>query len=69
MLGRRAGGVHRGGDLVEPVLEEVTVGVERHGRRAVAEHLLDDLHVGAGGDREAGCGVPELVGVQVGYAD
>ncbi|HET6561335.1 MAG TPA: hypothetical protein VFG72_05620 [Marmoricola sp.] len=29
--------------LVEPVLEEVAVGVERHGRRAVAEHLLDDL--------------------------
>ena len=50
---RFAGPIHRVADLVEPVLEEVAVGVERHRRRAVSEHLLDDLDVGAGRDREA----------------
>jgi hypothetical protein len=64
-----ARGVEGIADLVEAVLEEVPVGVQRHRRRAVAEHLLDHLHVGAGGDREAGRCVPELVRVQIGYAD
>ncbi|RYB96208.1 hypothetical protein EUA06_01085 [Nocardioides glacieisoli] len=45
-----AGPAQRIADLVEPVLEEVTVGVEGHRRRAVSQHLLHDLDVGTAGD-------------------
>ncbi|MFZ2015143.1 MAG: hypothetical protein WAV00_15085 [Nocardioides sp.] len=61
--------VHRGTYLVEPVLEEVAVDVEGHRSRGVAQHLLDDFDVGAGGDGEAGGGLPQLVGMQLGHAD
>jgi hypothetical protein len=61
--------IHRLADFIEPVIEQVTVGVGRHGRRAVPEHLLDDLDAGAAGDREAGRGVPELVRVEVRNTD
>jgi hypothetical protein len=69
LLGGGACGVEGVADLVQSDLEEVPVDVRCHGRRAVPEHLLDDLDVGAGGDREAGRGVPQLVRVQVGHAD
>jgi hypothetical protein len=49
------------GDVVETIVEEVAVLVERHGRRLVSEHLLHDLDVGAGRDGQAGGGVTELV--------
>jgi hypothetical protein len=39
------GGFHGGRDLVEPVVEEVPVGVECHRGGGVPEHLLDDLDV------------------------
>ncbi|MFN8194695.1 MAG: hypothetical protein U0R80_10490 [Nocardioidaceae bacterium] len=61
--------VKRVADLVEAVLEEVAVGVQRHGGGGVSEHLLDDLDVGPRGDGQAGGGVPQLVRVQVGNAD
>jgi len=61
LLRGRAGGIEGVADLIEPVLEEVAVGVEGHGRRAVSEHLLDDLDVSAGGDGKAGGGVAQLV--------
>jgi hypothetical protein len=48
-------------DGVEAVLEEVSVEVERHRRGLVPEHLLHDLQVGSGRDREARGGVPKLV--------
>ena len=64
-----AGAVQRVTDLVEAVLEEVPVGVQRHGGGGVTEHLLDDLHVRPGRDREAGGGVAQLMRVQVGDAD
>jgi hypothetical protein len=57
------------GDLVEPVVEQVAIGVESHRRRGVTEHLLDHLDVGATGDRETGRGVAELVRVQAEKAD
>jgi hypothetical protein len=41
LLGRCAGRIHGVAHLVEAVLEEVTVGVERHRGRGVAELLLD----------------------------
>lgn len=41
----------------------MAVEVERRGRRPVSEHLLDDLDVGAGCDRQRCCGVPERVRV------
>ena len=44
--------IHRVCNLVEPVLEQVAVGVEGHRRRPVTKHLLDDLDVRAGRDRE-----------------
>ena len=56
-------------DLVEAVLEEMTVGVQGHRRGGVSEHLLHHLDLGAGGDGEAGGGVAELVGMQSGDAD
>ncbi|HEX5089632.1 MAG TPA: hypothetical protein VFV89_17625 [Nocardioides sp.] len=58
------GTVESVGDLVEPVLEQVAVGVHGHGRRRMSEHLLDDLHVGSGGDRQARRSVPQLVRVK-----
>ena len=64
-----AGPVHRAADFVEPVFEEVAVGVEGHGRRAVSQHLLDDLDVGSAGDGQTRGRVPEFVRVEVGYAD
>jgi hypothetical protein len=79
LVGGRASPVHGVSDLVEPVLEEVAVRVQRHRRRerrrresswvgplAVPEHLLNDLDVGSGGDGEAGRGMPELMRMQVG---
>ena len=46
---------------IQVVLEQVRVGVERHGCGRVAEHPLDRLGVRAGADRDA-CGrVPEIV--------
>ena len=47
----------------------MAVGVEGHRRGGVPEHLLNHLDIGAGGDREAGGGVPELVGMQIVDAD
>jgi hypothetical protein len=35
----------------------------------MSEHLLDHLDVGAARDREAGCGVAQLVLLPVRYAD
>ena len=64
-----AGGFHRGRDLVETVVEEVTVGVQGHRGGGVAELLLDDLDVGARRDGKAGGGMAQLVGVQVGHSD
>nr|WP_238384812.1 hypothetical protein [Ornithinicoccus soli] len=69
LLGRGAGQVHRVGDLVEPVVEQVTVGVHGHRRRGVAEHVLDDLDIGTGRDRQARGGVPQLVRMQAGKSD
>jgi hypothetical protein len=39
------------------------------GGRGVAEHLLDDLDVRTGRDRQQGGRVPQLVRVQPGHAD
>src|SRR5690606_15518994 len=44
------------GDTV--ALEEAGVGVQRHGRGAVPEHLLHGLDVGPRGDRQRGGRVP-----------
>lgn len=43
------------------VVEQVGVDLERHGRGRVPEYPLHGLHVRAGLDREARCGVPEVV--------
>nr|WP_236551762.1 hypothetical protein [Aeromicrobium sp. 9AM] len=65
----RASQIHGVGDLVEAVLEEMSVRVEGHRRRAVAEHLLYDFDVSARRDRQRrGC-VAELVWVQIWNAD
>ena len=64
-----AGPVHRLADFVEPIFEEVAVGVEGRGRRAVSQHLLDDFDVGSAGDGQTRGSVPEFVWVEVGYAD
>ncbi|GAA4739721.1 hypothetical protein GCM10023350_25110 [Nocardioides endophyticus] len=69
LLGHCSGCVHGIADLVEAVVEQVTVGVQGHRRGGVAEHLLDDLHVRAAGDGETGGGVAELVWVQARDAD
>jgi hypothetical protein len=61
--------VEGAGDLVEPVVEQVAIGVEGHRGRGVTEHLLDHLDVGTTGDPETGRGVAELVRVQAGKAD
>ena len=45
------GGVQTVRDVVQSVLKEVSILVERHRRGLVTEHLLHDLHVGAGRDR------------------
>ncbi len=50
----RPGSVHRIRHHVEAVAEQVPVEIERHGRRLVAEHLLDDPYVCAGGDGQRG---------------
>jgi hypothetical protein len=47
-------GVHRVGHLVELLGQQMSVQVQRHGRRRVAEHRLHDLDVGAAGDRQRG---------------
>ena len=60
---------HRLGHLVQPVAEEVPVLVQRHRRRGVPEHLLNDLHVGAGGDGQGRRGVPQFVGIQARQPD
>ena len=58
-----AGGPRRGvqtvGDVVQLGIEQVPMEIQRLGRGFVSEHLLDDLHAGAGG--ETGCGVPKGV--------
>ena len=46
LLGGCTSRVHCVPDLVEAVLQEVAVGVERHRGRGVAEHLLDHFDVG-----------------------
>lgn len=69
LLGGRARCVHGVAHFVQPVLEEVTVGVEGHRGRGVSEHLLDHFDVGAGGDRQARGSVPELVWIQPSDAD
>lgn len=56
--------VHAVREIVEAIREQVAVEVERQRRRLVSEHLLDDLHVRARGDRERGGGVSELVRVE-----
>nr|WP_246161768.1 hypothetical protein [Aeromicrobium ginsengisoli] len=61
--------IHRVGDLVEAVLEEMSVRVEGHRRRAVAEHLLHDLDVSTGRDRQRRGSVAQLVRVQIRNAD
>src|SRR4051812_45839424 len=43
--------------------------IEGHRRRGVAEHLLDDLDVGAGGDGQGRGGVPQFVGMQARSSD
>ena len=63
VAGRSGSGVEALGNLVEAVLEQVPVEVERHCGRLVSEHLLDDLDVGSCGDRQRGCGVAETMGV------
>ncbi len=55
-------------DGVQIVVEQVGVDVERHRCGGVAEHPLDCLHVGAGPDRKARGGVPEVVQRQRGDA-
>ncbi len=50
-------------DLVQAVREQVSVGVEGHGRRLVPEHRLNDLHVRPRGE---GRGVPRSPGVRGG---
>lgn len=57
------------GDIVQSVIEEVAVEVEGHGRRCVSEHLLHDLHIGAGSNRERRCCVPQVVRVEIWHAD
>ena len=47
----------------------MAVEVKRHGRRLVAEHLLHDLDVGSRGDRKAGGGMPQFVGMQTWNAE
>ena len=64
-----AGPGHRLADFVEPIFEEVAVGVEGHGRGAVSQHLLDDFDVGSASDGQTRGGVSEFVWVEVGYAD
>jgi hypothetical protein len=49
------------GDLIEPILEQVPVQIERHCRGLVPEHLLHDLDVRAGGDRQRSGGVTKAV--------
>ena len=64
--------VHRVGDLVELVVEEMAVQVQGHRRRLVAEHRLHHLDVRAAGDGQRGGGVPQRVrgeAVQPGDAD
>ena len=46
LKGSAACGVHGVGHLVAAVGEQVAVGVQRHGRRGMSEHLLVDLDVG-----------------------
>ena len=55
----RASRVHRVSNGVETVGKQMPVQVERHCGRLVSEHLLNDLDVGSGGDRQRGRGVPE----------
>jgi hypothetical protein len=45
--------IHRVGDLVEPVFKQMAVRVEGHRGRPVTEHLLYDLDVRTGRDRQA----------------
>ena len=42
------GAVERCGDIVEIVIEEIRIDVERHCRGGVAQHALNRLHVRSG---------------------
>ena len=44
--------VHCVGHNIEPITEQVAVLVERHGRRLMAQHLLNHLDVSPGGDSQ-----------------
>nr|WP_235508949.1 hypothetical protein [Aeromicrobium sp. Root236] len=57
--------IHRVGDLVEAILEEMSVRVEGHRGRGMTEHLLDDLDVSARRDRQRRGSVAQLVRVQI----
>jgi len=54
--------VQRNRYRVEIVLEELCIGVERHGRACVPEHPLNRFHVGPGADRKRRGGVAQVVG-------
>ena len=56
-------------DIVEVFAEEPGVDVEGHRGGGVAEHPLNGLDVGAGGDGEAGGGVAQVVRTETGDAD
>src|SRR6478672_5446477 len=47
--------------LVEPIAVQMAVPIERHRGRRMPEHLLHDLHVRAGRDRQGRRGVPQRV--------
>jgi hypothetical protein len=49
---RSSDGVQAVRDVVQLVGEQVPVQVQGHARRGVPEHLLDDLDVPAGRDRQ-----------------
>lgn len=58
---RKSGLTQRCCDIVEIVVEEVCIGVERHRGRGMSQHPLYRFHVRAGADRETRCGVSEVV--------
>ena len=58
--------IHRIRHDVQAVAHQVAVEVEGHRRRLVAEHLLDNLHIGSAGDSKRSCGVAQRVRVHAG---
>lgn len=49
------------GDMVKVIVEEISVGIERHGGGRVPQHALDGLYVCAGAYRQARRGVSHVV--------